>query len=47
VHLVGEGGFDGLASIAEALLGDELIHTLEELSVQGEGDFGFGHGMVV
>jgi hypothetical protein len=43
VHFVGKGSFDGLASIPEALLGHQLIHTFKELGVQGEGDFGFRH----
>ena len=43
MHFVGKGRFNSLASIPEALLGHELIHTFEELGVQSEGDFGFRH----
>lgn len=43
MQLVSQGGFDGLASIAESLFGHELIHTFEEFGVYREGDLGLWH----
>lgn len=44
MKLVGERRFDGLAPIAESLLGHKFIDSFQELSIKCQRDFRFGHG---